>query len=63
MLDAHRLMINAQDRLDNVGQIKQLLEAGYTGYFSFEPFSAPVWDLPDHVEAAKESIEFILERI
>ncbi len=63
MQDAHRLMINAQDRLDNVGQIKQLLEAGYTGYFSFEPFSAPVWDLPDHVEAAKESIEFILERI
>ncbi len=63
MLDGHRLLVGAEDRLDNVGQIKKLVAAGYTGYFAFEPFSAPVWDLDDHVAAAKESMEFILERI
>ncbi|RQW62648.1 TIM barrel protein [Vibrio viridaestus] len=63
MLDEHRLMVGPEDRLDNVGQIKKLVAAGYTGYFAFEPFSAPVWDLPDHVAAAKESMQFILDRI
>jgi len=63
MLDEHRLMVGPEDRLDNVGQIKKLVDAGYTGYFSFEPFSAPVWDLIDHVAATKESIKFILERM
>lgn len=42
MNDGHRVLIDAADRLGNVQQIKQLLDAGYQGYFSFEPFAESV---------------------
>lgn len=63
MLDEHRLLIGENDRLDNVGQIKDLIAAGYQGYFSLEPFSEPVWTLPDHVQAAKETFNYLLDRL
>ncbi|WP_324770481.1 TIM barrel protein [Pokkaliibacter plantistimulans] len=63
MLDAHRVLVGPQDRLDNIGQIKQLLATGYTGYFSFEPFSAEVWDLPDPIAAVKDSMDYIRARL
>ncbi|MCM5705220.1 TIM barrel protein [Larsenimonas salina] len=59
MLDDHRVLVGPEDRLGNVEQIRDLMEKGYTGYFSFEPFSKPVWDLPDPLAATKESLEFI----
>jgi 2-keto-myo-inositol isomerase len=63
MLDGHRILIGPKDRLDNVSQIRDLHAAGYEGYFSFEPFSEPVWNLPDPIKSAKESIDYILQNI
>ncbi|MFC3282715.1 TIM barrel protein [Litchfieldella rifensis] len=63
MLDAHRLLVGDRDRLDNVGQIKELLAAGYRGYFSFEPFAEQVHGLQDPLGAVRESIDYIRQQL
>ncbi len=42
MRDAQRVLVDGQDMIDNRGQIKRLMAAGYKGYISFEPFSKSV---------------------
>jgi len=42
MRDAQREMINSDDMIDNRGQVKRLVDAGYKGYVSFEPFAPSV---------------------
>ncbi|MCB2126052.1 MAG: TIM barrel protein [Rhodobacteraceae bacterium] len=59
MLDAHRVLVDASDRLENIAQIRALLAAGYEGPISFEPFAAEVHDLPDPEAALRESIGFV----
>ena len=59
MLDPHRVLIDEMDRLENLGQIRALLAAGYMGSFSFEPFASEVHALPDPMTAAKESMDFV----
>ncbi|RZS52901.1 TIM barrel protein [Sphaerotilus mobilis] len=49
MRDGHRVLVGASDRLANPAQIRRLLDAGYAGLVSFEPFAASV--------AASASIE------
>lgn len=51
MRDPHRVMVGGKDRLDNIGQIRALIAAGYDGPFSFEPFAAGV-----HAHAAPASM-------
>lgn len=63
MRDPHRVLIDAGDRLDNVGQIRALTAAGYTGLMSFEPFSPAVHGLADPAEAIATSIAFIRSRM
>lgn len=60
MLDAHRILVDGQDRLGNIAQIKALIATGYKGPFSFEPFSAEVQSLGDHAAALKTSMEHVL---
>lgn len=59
MLDAHRLLVDAADRLQNIAQIRALIAEGYDGAFSFEPFAAEVHDAPDPEAALKQSMDFI----
>lgn len=59
MLDAHRVLVDAADRLENLPQIKALLAAGYTGPFSFEPFAEEVHNLADPEAALAESIAYV----
>lgn len=59
MLDRHRVMIGAGDRIDNVGQIRALNAAGYQGYYSFEPFAASVHQHSDPRQMVRESMEYI----
>ena len=59
MLDAHRVMVGSGDRLDNIGQIKALLAAGYDGPFSFEPFAAEVHAHKDPAPMIRDSIAYI----
>lgn len=59
MLDMHRVMVGVGDRIDNVGQIRALSEAGYGGYYSFEPFAASVHQHSDPKRMIRESMEYI----
>ena len=59
MLDGHRVLVDAQDRLENIPQIKALLAAGVNAPFSFEPFAPEVHALPDPQADLKETINYI----
>ncbi|MCZ0961012.1 TIM barrel protein [Paracoccus benzoatiresistens] len=59
MLDAHRVLLDEQDRLENLPQIRALLDAGYDGPFSFEPFAAEVHEAADPKGAVKNSMAFV----
>ena len=61
MRDSHRVLVDAKDRLDNVGQIRRLNAAGSNAILSFEPFAAEVHDLADPQSALRQSIKFIQE--
>ena len=59
MLDAHRVLVDAADRLGNIAQIKALLAGGYEGPFSFEPFAEQVHAAKDPEAALRHSMEHI----
>lgn len=59
MEDEHRVLVNGQDRLDNVGQIAALQAAGYLGPISYECFSPQVHALKDPYQAIAASFAFI----
>lgn len=59
MLDPHRVLVDAADRLGNVAQIRALIAAGYDGPYSFEPFAPEVHDDPDPQAALAASIAHI----
>lgn len=63
MLDAHRVLVDADDRLGNLSQIRALLAAGYDGPFSFEPFARSVHDAADPEAELAESMAFVAARI
>jgi len=57
--DAHRVLVDANDRLGNIGQIIELLRGGYSGPLSFEVFSPDIHALSDPKAALSRSIRFI----
>lgn len=59
MRDPHRVMVGATDRLDNLGQIRALVAAGYKGPFSFEPFAPSVHQTGDVAGMVKASMDYI----
>ncbi len=63
MLDGHRVLVGADDRLDNLGQIRRLLAAGFAGPFSFEPFSPAIQQLSDPEAALRESMAYIRNHV
>ncbi|MDH2327136.1 TIM barrel protein [Cereibacter sp. SYSU M97828] len=63
MLDKHRVLVDSDDRLENIAQINALIAAGYDGPFSFEPFAAEVHDAPDPEADLNASIDFIKANI
>ena len=42
MRDPERVLVDADDMIDNKGQVQRLMAGGYKGYVSFEPFSVGV---------------------
>lgn len=63
MQDAHRVLVGPDDRLENIAQISVLQAHGFSGYFSFEPFSEAVWNLDDPIAATRQSMEFIQQQL
>lgn len=59
MRDPDRILVTPDDRIDNIGQIGALLEGGYAGPFSFEPFAESVSGLDDAHDAIAESRDTI----
>ena len=59
MLDAHRVLVDGGDRLENIAQIRTLQAAGYNGPYSFEPFASEVHELKNPAAALKDSINHI----
>jgi 2-keto-myo-inositol isomerase len=57
--DEHRVLVGPADRMDNGGQIRALRAGGYSGPFSFEPFSRVVHELSDSAGALRESMSFV----
>jgi 2-keto-myo-inositol isomerase len=53
--DSDRVLVTSDDILDNRGQLATLLKGGYTGPFSYEPFSQEVQMLP--VAALKTDLQ------
>ncbi|AVH45029.1 TIM barrel protein [Agrobacterium tumefaciens] len=63
MLDAHRVLVDGADRLENIAQIKALNSGGYRGPYSFEPFAEEVHELNDPIAAVEKSIDHINQAI
>jgi 2-keto-myo-inositol isomerase len=59
MQDGHRILVDGDDRLGNIEQIRALLDKGYAGAFSFEPFSPQVHALSDPAKALRASMDYI----
>ncbi|MEA3537047.1 TIM barrel protein [Rhizobium sp. CC-YZS058] len=63
MLDAHRVLVDARDRLENVEQIRVLVEAGFLGPFSFEPFAEEIHRLADPESAVRDSMRHVTDAL
>lgn len=63
MRDPHRVLVDADDRLGNAGQIRALLQASYKGPFSFEPFASEIHALKDPGAALKASMDYLAAKV
>lgn len=63
MLDAHRVLVDPNDRLENIAQIKALIAAGYDGPYSFEPFAEEVHGLADPEASVRKSMDYITSNL
>jgi 2-keto-myo-inositol isomerase len=63
MKDAHRILVDANDRLGNVLQLREIIKAGYEGPVSFEAFSPLVHEEINPFKAIKTSMDFIAETL
>lgn len=59
MQDAHRVLVDANDRLGNVAQLRDLKAAGWTGAVSYEAFARETHELADPKAALAASMDFI----
>ena len=63
ILDAHRFFVQGNDITFCVEQIRDLLNAGYNGFVSFEPFADEIGEYADPATAIKESMQHIMETL
>ncbi len=63
MEDEHRVLVDANDRLENVAQIKALMDAGYDGPISYECFSPETQALSDPKTEIAASFAYIEEQL
>ena len=63
MKDAHRVLVDRDDRLGSVDQLRNLISRGYRGPVSFEAFAEEIHDLTDPTDALVGSIAFITQHL
>ncbi|WP_371356503.1 TIM barrel protein [Pseudomonas chlororaphis] len=61
--DGHRVLVGEGDILGNAAQIETLLERGYSGHLSFEPFADSVHGLVDIRRAIGASIDHLKQAL
>jgi 2-keto-myo-inositol isomerase len=59
MRDKERVLVDADDMIDNKGQVKRLMSAGYKGYVSFEPFNASVHNSKQIARDLAHSMDYL----
>ncbi len=59
MRDAHRVLVDKNDRLATIKQLSALFAGGYQGPVSMEAFATEVHQLTDPAARLRESFEFI----
>jgi 2-keto-myo-inositol isomerase len=57
--DPHRVLVGPRDRLANVAQLRTLLDAGYSGVVSFEPFADAVMAADDIEQQLAASMAYL----
>lgn len=57
--DPHRVLVDADDRIGNLAQIRDIVAGGYAGPLSFEPFADSVTHAPDIRRALSDSIAVV----
>ncbi|MDR7377553.1 2-keto-myo-inositol isomerase [Rhodoferax ferrireducens] len=63
MRDSHRVLVGAADRLGNATQLNTLLNAGYTGYVSFEPFAEEIAAAKDIEQQLASSMAYLTQAV
>ena len=63
MADAHRVLVDADDRLNNISQLRTLVRGGYKNPVSFEAFAPETHALTDPAAALARSSQFISTQI
>ena len=63
MEDEHRVLVDENDRLGNIQQLRDLLDAGYDGPISCECFSPETQSMPDPATAIGRSLKQVETRI
>lgn len=63
LTDAHRVLVDARDRLGTIAQLRDLRTAGYTGPVSFEAFAPEIHEMKDPTAALAGSIAFISSQL
>lgn len=63
MTDDDRLLIDENDRLGTVEQLRGLIDAGYDGPISFEPFAPSLRTDPDPMAAIGRSIAYVRDGV
>ncbi|MEX0351054.1 MAG: TIM barrel protein [Paracoccaceae bacterium] len=63
MTDAHRVLVDADDRLGNLTQLRALRAAGYDGPVSFEAFAPEIHQMIRPAKALARSKEFITSHL
>lgn len=59
LTEPDRVLIDISDRVENVGQLRQLLAKGYQGYVSMEPFNVAVQQSVDLRKRLMTSFAFV----
>ncbi|WP_372573498.1 TIM barrel protein [Ruegeria jejuensis] len=63
MVDTHRVLVDADDRLGNLPQLHALQAAGYDGPVSFEAFAPEIHNMAQPAQALARSQEFITSHL
>jgi 2-keto-myo-inositol isomerase len=63
MRDGHRVLVGQADRLGNAAQIRHLLDSGYKGYCSFEPFAEEIALATDIEHRLGQSMSYLQQAL